>query len=788
MYVVKRNGEQQPVHFDKITNRIKKLAFGLTKYCDPVVVAQKVVQGVYPGVTTEQLDQLAAETAAYMSTIHPDYSTLAARISASNLHKSTQKSFSQTMAKLRWLVHPKTGEPAALISEEVYEFIQANAAKLDAAIVYDRDLEYDYFGFKTLERAYLLKIKGKPVERPQHMLMRVACGIHCGDVDAAIETYHLMSTRAFTHATPTLFNAGTPRPQMSSCFLLTMKDDSIGGIYETLDRCAKISKYAGGIGLAVHNIRAKGSYVAGTNGISNGLVPMLRVFDVTARYCDQGGGRRKGSFAIYLEPWHSDIEEFLELKKNNGKEELRARDLFYGLWVCDLFMRRVKEDKQWTLFCPNECKRLSDVHGKEFEALYEQYEATPGLGRKTMRAQDLWMQILDTQIQTGMPYMLYKDACNSKSNQKNLGTIKSSNLCTEIVQYTSPDEIAVCNLASINLRHFVSADGKTYDFQKLMEITKVIVRNLNKVIDRNYYPVEEARTSNMRHRPIGVGVQGLADAFIMMRFPYESEQARKLNRDIFETIYFGAVSASMELAKQHGHYSTFPGSPMSQGILQFDMWDQKPNPELAWHWDLLREQVMKYGVRNSLLVAPMPTASTSQILGNVEAFEPITSNLYSRRVLAGDFIMLNKYLVQDLIKAKMWNTTMRNRVVAARGSIQDIEEISKDIRELYKTVWEIKQRSVIDMAADRGAFVDQSQSLNIFMDSPTVNKLTSMHFYGWEKGLKTGMYYLRTKPKADPIQFTVDTIPTAPTTATTNNNEVVDTSSDEEEDCDNCSS
>lgn len=738
-------------------SRIKKLAYGLDNhFCDPTLVAQKVIQGVYPGVTTSQLDQLAAETAAYMSTIHPEYSTLAARISASNLHKSTTKSFSQTMHLLRFVKHPKTGEDAPLLSEQVYDIVMNNAAKLDAAIVHDRDFDYDFFGFKTLERSYLLKIDGKPAERPQHMLLRVAVGIHLEDVDSAIETYHLMSRKVFTHATPTLFNSGTPRPQMSSCFLLTMKDDSISGIYDTLTRCATISKYAGGIGLAVHNVRAKGSYVAGTNGNSNGLVPMLRVYDATARYVDQGGGKRKGSFAIYLEPWHADIEDFLELKKNNGKDQDRARDLFYALWIPDLFMRRVEANGEWSLFCPNEAKGMSEVYGEEFDALYAKYEATPGLARKTFRAQELWNQILASQIETGTPYMLYKDACNKKSNQKNLGTIKSSNLCTEIIQYTSPDEVAVCNLASINLRYFVDKEKLQYDFDGLVSVTKVIVRNLNKVIDGNYYPVEEAKRSNFRHRPVGVGVQGLADAFIELRLPFESPEAKQLNRDIFETIYFAACTASMELAKVHGPYETFQGSPMSQGIFQFDMWDQKPNPRLGWDWDQLRRDVVEFGVRNSLLVAPMPTASTSQILGNNEAFEPFTSNIYSRRVLAGDFVLINQHLVKDLIKLNLWNVGIKNQIIAARGSVQHVREIPDDLKQLYKTVWEIKQRCVLDMSADRGAFIDQSQSLNIHLADATIGKLTATHFHGWKIGLKTGLYYLRTKPKADAIQFSLD--------------------------------
>ncbi len=752
MFVVKRNGRQQEVHFDKITSRIAKLAYGLDRtFCDPAVVAQKVIHGVFPGVTTAQLDELAAETAAYMSTVHPEYSTLAARISASNLHKNTLKSFSQTMARLRNLVHPSTGEPAPLLSERTFTIVMANAERLDAAVVYDRDFEFDYFGFKTLEKSYLLKIDGKPAERPQHMLMRVSVGIHGEDIDAAIETYDLMSRKVFIHATPTLFNAGTPRPQMSSCFLLTMASDSIQGIFDTLSRCATISKYAGGIGLSVHNIRAKGSYIADTNGHSNGLVPMLRVFDATARYVDQGGGKRKGSFAIYLEPWHADVEEFLELKKNNGKEEARARDLFYALWIPDLFMKRVEANAEWSLFCPNEAKGLCDVYGDEFDALYVKYEQTPGLARRKMRAQDLWNQILTSQIETGTPYMMYKDACNRKSNQKNLGTIRSSNLCTEIVQYTSPDEVAVCNLASINLRAFV--DRGAYDFDALKAVTKVVVRNLNRVIDANYYPVEEARCSNLRHRPVGVGVQGLADAFIELRMPFESAEAKALNRDIFETIYFGACEASMELAVRDGPYETFAGSPMSQGVFQFDMWDEKPR---KWDWEPLRAQVIKHGVRNSLLVAPMPTASTSQILGNNEAFEPFTSNIYSRRVLAGDFVLINQHLVRDLIALGLWDVAIKNQIISDRGSVQNVHQIPADLRELYKTVWEIKQRCILDLAADRGAFIDQSQSLNIHLADVTVGKLTATHFHGWRIGLKTGLYYLRTKPKADAIQFTVD--------------------------------
>ncbi|GBG30386.1 Ribonucleoside-diphosphate reductase large subunit [Hondaea fermentalgiana] len=756
MFVVKRNGEREEVKFDKITSRIRKLCYGLDKqYCDPVQVAQKVVQGVYSGVTTKELDVLAAETAAYASTRHPDFSILAARIAVSNLHKSTCDSFSETASLLRNHIHPRNGEKAPLIAEDVYQIIMANKERLDAAVKYERDFEYDYFGFKTLERSYLLKVNDKIAERPQQMLMRVSVGIHKEDIDRAIETYNMMSQKFFTHATPTLFNAGTPRPQMSSCFLVHMKDDSIEGIFQTLETCARISKYAGGIGVNIHNIRASGSYVAGTNGKSNGIVPMLRVFNDTARYVDQGGGKRKGSFAMYLEPWHADVEDFIELRKNHGKEENRARDLFYALWVPDLFMERVEANSTWTLFCPNEAKGLSDVYGDEFKELYERYEKE-GRGRKTMRAQDLWYQILSCQIETGVPFMLFKDACNRKSNQKNLGIIKSSNLCTEIIEYTAPDEVAVCNLASINLRKFVNIEEGTYDFQGLYDVTKVVTKNLNRVIDGNFYPVEEAERSNMRHRPVGIGVQGLANALMELRYPFESPEARKLNRDIFETIYFGACTASCELAKEEGHYKTFPGSPMSEGKFQFDLWNEKPNPELGWDWETLRQDVMQHGVRNSLLVAPMPTASTSQILGNCEAFEPFTSNMYSRRVLAGEFNVVNAHLVKDLISRGLWTPEIRNHIMADRGSVQNISVIPDDLKALYKTVWEIKQRCLIDLAADRGAFIDQSQSLNIYMAEANVGKLTSCHFYSWKRGLKTGLYYLRTRPKADAIQFTID--------------------------------
>jgi len=640
-----------------------------------------------------------------------------------------------------------------------------NRDRLDAAVIHDRDFEYDYFGFKTLQKSYLFKINGKIAERPQHMIMRVAVGIHGEDIDAAIETYDLMSGRYFTHATPTLFNAGTPSPQMSSCFLLTMKEDSISGIYDTLKNCAVISKHAGGIGLAIHDIRASNSYIRGTNGTSNGIVPMLRVFNNTARYVDQGGGKRKGSIAAYLEPWHADIFAFLDLKKNHGNELDRARDLFYALWVSDVFMERVQANGDWTLMCPNECPGLADSHGAAHKALYEKYEKE-GKGRSTIKAQKLWFAILDSQVETGTPYMLFKDHCNGKSNQKNLGTIRSSNLCTEIVEYTAPDEIAVCNLASISLTKFADREDG-YDFQKLYEISKVVTKNLNRVIDENFYPVEEARRSNMRHRPIGIGVQGLADALMVMRFPFESAEAKQLNKDIFETIYFGAVEASMELAQKEGAYETFAGSPASEGQLQFDMWGVIPSDR--WDWAALKAKIAQHGMRNSLLMAPMPTASTAQILGNNESTEPFTSNMYNRRVLAGEFTIVNKYLLRDLTERGLWTASVRNKIIADGGSVQGVAELPKDLKDLYKTVWEISQKVILDMAADRGAYICQSQSLNIHMGQPTTGKLTSMHFYAWKKGLKTGMYYLRTQPKAAAIQFTVDQAQLAETNATANN-------------------
>jgi ribonucleoside-diphosphate reductase alpha subunit len=754
MLVLKRDGRRESVKFDKITARIEKLCYGLDpKFVNPVEVAMKVINGLYDGVSTQELDNLAAEIAASMTTKHPDFAKLAARIAVSNLHKVTSKSFSNTMKRLYTYVDPKTGENAPLVSKDTWRIIKEHAADLDEAIIYDRDFSYDYFGFKTLERSYLMKIDGKTIERPQHMLMRVAVGIHGEDIAGAIETYHLLSEKWFTHATPTLFNAGTPKPQLSSCFLLTMKDDSIDGIYDTLKQCAKISQSAGGIGLSIHNVRAKGSYIKGTGGTSNGIVPMLRNFDMTARYVDQGGGKRKGSFAIYLEPWHADIFDFLDLKKNHGKEEMRARDLFYAMWISDLFMKRVEDNGMWSLFCPNEAPGLADVWGEEFERLYEKYEKE-GRFRRQVKAQDLWFEILESQIETGTPYILYKDAANRKSNQKNLGTIKSSNLCTEILEFTSADEVAVCNLASLALPKFVTEDGK-FDHEKLYEITKVATRNLNKVIDVNYYPVPEARNSNMRHRPIGLGVQGLADTFIMLRMPFDSDEARRLNEEIFETIYFGAMEASMELAKLNGAYETFKGSPVSKGIFQFDMWGVTPRSG-RWNWEQLKQDVKKHGVRNSLLVAPMPTASTSQILGNNECFEPYTSNVYTRRTLSGEFIIANKHLMKDLMNLGLWSETMRQKLIATNGSVQSIPEIPQNIKDIYKTVWEISQKSIIDMSADRGAYICQSQSLNIHLTNPNFGKLTSMHFYAWKKGLKTGMYYLRTNAAADAIKFTLD--------------------------------
>ncbi|KAL0910724.1 hypothetical protein M5K25_018807 [Dendrobium thyrsiflorum] len=773
MYVVKRDGRRETVHFDKITARLKKLSYGLNSdHCDPVLVAQKVCLGVYKGVTTSQLDELAAETAAAMTANHPDYASLAARIAVSNLHKNTKKLFSETIKEMYHHVSHKSGQKAPLIADDVYEIVMKNAACLDSEIIYDRDFDYDYFGFKTLERSYLLKVSGKVVERPQHMLMRVSVGIHKDDIESAIKTYHLMSQRWFTHASPTLFNAGTPKPQLSSCFLVCMKDDSIDGIYDTLKECAVISKSAGGIGVSVHNIRATGSYIRGTNGTSNGIVPMLRVFNDTARYVDQGGGKRKGAFAVYLEPWHADVFEFLDLRKNHGKEEHRARDLFYALWIPDLFMERVQSNEEWSLFCPNEAPGLADCWGDEFVNLYVKYERE-GKAKKVVPAQNLWFEILKSQIETGTPFMLFKDTCNRKSNQQNLGTIKSSNLCTEVIEFTSPTETAVCNLASIALPRFVREMGvsldshpsklvgsigsknRYFDFDKLAEVSAIVTENLNKIIDVNYYPVDTARNSNLRHRPIGIGVQGLADTFILLGMPFDSPEAQQLNKDIFETIYYHALKASADLAAKEGPYETYKGSPMSKGVLQPDMWNVTPSNR--WDWPTLRHLISKNGVRNSLLVAPMPTASTSQILGNNECFEPYTSNIYSRRVLSGEFVVVNKHLLHDLTEMNLWSATLKNKILYENGSILKIPEISDHLKAVYKTVWEIKQRTIVDMAVDRGCFIDQSQSLNIHIEQPNFGKLTSLHFHAWSKGLKTGMYYLRSRAAADAIKFTVDT-------------------------------
>ena len=785
MYVVKRDEKKEAVKFDKITARIIKMCYGLDPLVSPESVAMKVIEGIYDGVSTSNLDNLAAEVAAAKTIDHPDYALLASRIAVSNLHKETKKTFSEVMSDLYYYIDPKTNQKASLLADDVFNIIQEHKETLDSSIIYDRDFRYDYFGFKTLTRSYLMKLNGKIAERPQQMLMRVALGIHKSDVESAIKTYHLMSEGWFTHATPTLFNSGTPKPQMSSCFLLTMKEDSIEGIYETLKACAQISQSAGGIGLSIHNIRATGSYIKGTNGTSNGIVPMLRVFNDTARYVDQGGGKRKGSFAMYIEPWHADVFDFLDLKKNHGKEEQRARDLFFALWIPDLFMQRVKENGEWTLMCPHECPGLSDVHSAEFVALYTKYEQE-GKGRKTIKAQDLWFKILESQIETGTPYMLYKDAANSKSNQQNLGTIKSSNLCTEIIEYTAPDEIAVCNLASLALPKYVTEE-KTFDHDKLFEVTYQATLNLNKIIDENFYPVEAAKNSNLRHRPIGLGVQGLADTYILMGFPFESDDAKKLNKEIFETIYYASMTASKDLSKELGPYSTYEGSPVSKGIFQPDMWGVTPSTR--WEWSVLKEEVLKYGVRNSLLLAPMPTASTAQILGNNECFEPYTSNIYTRRVLSGEFIIVNKHLLKDLVKAGLWNKDMRQKIMTANGSVQNIKEVPQNLKALYKTAWEISQKAIIEQSADRGAYICQSQSLNIFMENANFGKLTSMHFYGWEKGLKTGMYYLRTKAATDAIKFTVEkTIAAEPASLDIETQQAeIACSLDDPENCEMCS-
>lgn len=784
MRVMKRNGEHEDVSFDKVLNRLKNLSSDLK--IDVSEIAQKVCTRIYDGVKTSELDELAAYLCSSMSIENPEYSTLASRIIISNHHKNTSPSFSETVQTL-YDNKDINGRSSPLVSDELYEIVNKNKEKLNSYIDYQRDYLFDYFGFKTLERAYLMRVNKKIIERPQHLLMRVAIGIHGNDIREVLQTYDLMSKKYFTHATPTLFNAGTNRPQLSSCFLCSMNDDSVSGIFETLKELALISKYAGGIGIHIHQIRGKGSHIRGTNGTSNGIIPMLRVFNNTARYIDQAG-KRLGSIAVYLEPWHCDVESFLELKKNHGNEEDRCRDLFLALWISDLFMMRVKENKKWSLMCPDQCRGLSDVYGDEFVALYEKYESE-GKYVKQINAQDLWFKILEAQIEQGVPYILYKDSANKKSNQKNLGTIKSSNLCAEVLIYSSPEETGVCNLASICLPSYIEkVDGKTiYNFEKLHEITKIITKNLNKVIDKNFYPTEKARTSNLKHRPIGIGVQGLADVFVQLRYPFESDEAKELNKLIFETIYHGAVEASMELSKKRkdvindimngssqedisnyineferdmigskypGAYTSFETSPIANGMFQFDLWDAKTSNR--YEWDVLREDIKKYGMRNSLLISPMPTASTSQIMGFNESFEPFTNNIFQRKTLSGEFIVINKYLINDLIERNLWNKDMKDHIILNNGSIQNIPEIPDDLKVLYKTVWEIKQRNLIDMSADRGIYICQTQSLNIFMEEPDFQKLSSMHFYAHSKGLKTGSYYLRTRPKAMTQQFTID--------------------------------
>lgn len=759
MRVTKRDGQLEDIAFDKILSRVKKLGQEVNIQINYSSLAMKVIDQLYDKIETAKIDELAAEQCASLSTNHPDYGTLAARIVVSNHQKNTDPYFDMVVNRLYNFknIH---GEVKPLISKEFFEYYANNQSEIEKMFDYERDYLIDYFGFKTLERAYLFRVDNKIVERPQHMWMRVAIGIH-GDLNnpnslsLVKETYDLMSLKYFTHATPTLFNAGTPRQQLSSCYLIAMEDDSLGGIYNTLNDCAQISKYAGGIGLHIHNIRAKGSHILGTNGSSNGLVPMLRVFNSTARYVDQGGGKRNGSFAIYLEPWHPDIDDFLELKKNHGDEELKARDLFYALWISDLFMERVKNNAKWSLFCPHECPGLSDVYGDKFVELYEKYE-TDGKARKIVNARDLWFKILDAQMETGTPYILFKDAANKKSNQQNIGTIKSSNLCTEIMEYSDDRETAVCNLASIGLPSFVNAESKEFDYEKLHQVTKVVTNNLNRVIDINFYPTEKTRVSNFKHRPIGIGVQGLADAFVMLDIPFHSDAAKEVNRLIFETIYHAALEKSNEIAKELGEsYSSFQGSPASKGILQYDLWSKEPTPG-RYDWSALKQSIITYGLRNSLLIAPMPTASTSQILGFNECFEPFTSNLYSRRTLAGEFVVVNKYLMKELIQLGLWNEQIKNNIIANKGSVQQLTILPEHIRNKYKIVWEIPMKHVIDMSADRGAFICQSQSLNLWVEDPTYNTLTSMHFYSWKQGLKTGIYYLRRKAKHQAQQFTIE--------------------------------
>jgi len=756
MYVVKRNGEREVVSFDKILQRIKKCGMEVGIKINYTSLVMKVIDQLFDGISTTKIDELTAEQCASMASIHPDYNTLAGRIIVSNHHKNTNPLFSEVVSNL-YEYHDKHNKSSPLISRELYLIVNNNS-QYDDICDHSRDYLIDYFGFKTLERAYLMKINKVIVERPQHMWLRVAIGIHGDNIEKVKETYELMSQKYFTHATPTLFNAGTPHPQLSSCYLISMENDSIEGIYNTLKDCAMISKWAGGIGLHIHNVRASGSHIRGTNGLSNGIVPMLKVFNNTAKYVDQGGGKRNGSFAIYLEPWHADIEMFLQMRKNHGDEELKARDLFYALWIPDLFMERIKTDGTWTLMCPDECPGLSDVYGDEFNALYTKYE-TQGKGRRTVKARELWFQVLDAQMETGTPYLLYKDACNRKSNQKNVGIIKSSNLCTEIIEYSDDKETAVCNLASIALPSFVDNSSETivFDYHKLHEITRVVTENLNRIIDINFYPTPKTERSNFRHRPIGIGVQGLADVFMMMNIPFHSEEAKQINRQIFETIYHGALEKSCELSRKEGPYETFDGSPASQGILQFDLWGVNPNEqEQRYDWYGLKEKIKMFGLRNSLLVAPMPTASTSQILGFNECIEPITSNIYNRRTLAGEFILANKYLMNDLIELDLWNEKIKNNIIANHGSIQHIEIIPQHIRDKYKTVWEIPMRHLIDMAADRGAYICQSQSLNLWLEDPNYSMLTSMHFYSWSKGLKTGIYYLRRRGRHHAQQFTIE--------------------------------
>ena len=755
MYVIKRNGEREVVSFDKILQRIKNTGAEANIQMNYTALTMKVIDQLYDGISTTQIDELTSDQCASLASTHPDYNILAGRIVVSNHQKNTSSSFQEVMSKL-YNFHDKHDELSSLISDDLYFISQEHGDYLDSLCDYSRDYLIDYFGFKTLERAYLMKIEKQIVERPQHMWLRVAIGIHGNDLDRIRQTYEYMSQKYFTHATPTLFNAGTKRPQLSSCFLIAMEKDSISGIYNTLSDCANISKWAGGIGMHIHNIRATGSHIRGTNGTSNGIVPMLRVFNNTAKYVDQGGGKRNGSFAIYLEPWHADIEIFLQMRKNHGDEELKARDLFYGLWIPDLFMERVKMDGIWTLMCPDECPGLADVYGDDFRILYEKYEDS-GRGRVTMGARKLWFQILDAQMETGTPYLCYKDAANRKSNQKNVGIIKSSNLCTEIMEVSTPEETAVCNLASIALPSCIdhSQNPPVYDFAKLHDVSRAVTYNLNKVIDVNYYPTPKTDASNAKHRPIGIGVQGLADTFIQMGLCFDSEEARQLNRHIFETIYHAALKESCSIAKRDGPYSTFAGSPASEGILQYDMWNVVPSAD-RYDWDSLKEDIKLHGLRNSLLMAPMPTASTSQILGYNECIEPITSNIYSRRTLAGEFIMANKYLMRDLLDLGLWNNDVKNNIIANNGSIQQIESIPQDIRDKYKTVWEIPMRTLIDMAADRGAYICQSQSLNLWQEDPTYNSLTSMHFYAWSRGLKTGIYYLRRRGRHQAQQFTIE--------------------------------